>query len=76
MGTVSNASHTLWGLATEGLRALALDGKPFPRASGTRQTFVARGLAPAAVHYFAVRSRDEAGNGSRLSNVAMGRTQR
>ncbi len=47
---------------------------PVPSAAGTLQNYVLLGLAPNTVYYFAIKSRDEAGNWSALSNVLMFRT--
>lgn len=50
--------------------ATAVSGLPAPAISGTTETFVVTGLAPNTVYYFAIKTRDEAGNWSPLSNVA------
>jgi hypothetical protein len=62
---MSGAPITLstWGSAT------AIDGLPAPRASGTTQQVVVRGLTGGTAYYFALRVRDDAGNWSGLSNV-------
>lgn len=54
---------TNWDLATP------VSGPPAPRAAGTRQTCVVRGLTRGTVYYFAIRTRDGADNWSGLSNV-------
>ncbi len=42
---------------------------PAPRPAGARQDFVVRGLSRSNEYWFAVRSRDDVGNWSPLSNV-------
>lgn len=46
-------------------------GLPVPGPSGTKEVFTVRGLPEATTIYFALRSRDEAGNWSPMSNVAV-----
>ncbi len=55
--------ETNWGSAT------VVTGLPAPLPAGTRQRAVVRGLVPGTTYYFAIRSADEAGNWSALSNV-------
>ena len=45
-------------------------GVPAPAAAGTRQSTVVTGLTPTATYYFAMKTVDDAGNWSGLSNVA------
>ncbi|MBI5709857.1 MAG: hypothetical protein HZC42_06040 [Candidatus Eisenbacteria bacterium] len=52
-----------WGSAT------GIPGLPAPLVSGTTQAVTVRGLTPGETVYFAVRTRDDAGNWSGLSNV-------
>lgn len=52
-----------WDLATP------VSGLPAPRVAGTRQTFTVRGLSSGTTYYFAIRTRDDAGNWSGVSNV-------
>jgi chitodextrinase len=55
--------------------AAALVGNaPAPAAPGTHQSVVVHALARQATYYFAMRTSDEAGNVSALSNVATGTT--
>lgn len=49
--------------------AIKLTGEPIPTLAGTVQNYLAIGLNPGTTYYFAVRSTDEAGNESALSNV-------
>lgn len=46
-----------------------LSGEPTPALAGTTQTFVASGLNSNTNYYFAVKTADEAGNISSISNV-------
>jgi hypothetical protein len=64
---MSGSAITLanWGLATP------VPGMPAPAPGGTPQRVVVRGLTPGATYYFALRSSDEAGNWSGLSNLVM-----
>ncbi|MBN2208582.1 MAG: hypothetical protein JW759_04735 [Candidatus Coatesbacteria bacterium] len=41
-----------------------------PQPAGSTETFVVSGLTANKPHYFAIKAYDEAGNGSRMSNVA------
>lgn len=43
---------------------------PTPKTPGTQETFLVTGLTPATRYWFALKSADEAGNWSALSNVA------
>jgi hypothetical protein len=52
-----------WDLATP------VGSLPAPRVSGTRQTVTVHGLSSGTVYYFALRTRDDAGNWSGISNV-------
>ena len=49
--------------------ATAATGAPAPAAPGTPQSLVIRGLNRQVTYYFALRTADEAGNRSALSNV-------
>jgi hypothetical protein len=53
-----------WAAATQ------VPGMPAPAANGTSQSIVVRGLTNGQVYYFAVRTEDDAGNWSAISNVA------
>jgi hypothetical protein len=44
-------------------------GSPTPRASGTRQSAVVRGLTRGTTYWFAIKTVDEAGNWSNVSNI-------
>jgi hypothetical protein len=49
--------------------ATAVTGLPAPANSGSRQTLVVRGLSKGTTYYFALKTTDDAGNVSPLSNV-------
>jgi hypothetical protein len=49
--------------------AAVLTGVPNPAAAGASQSYVVRGLTNGTVYYFAIRTVDEAGNWSGLSNL-------
>ncbi len=51
-------------------QAEMVSGMPLPRAAGTRQSVVVRGLTPGVIYYFAMRTADDAGNWSGISNIA------
>ena len=50
--------------------AVRCAGVPAPDSAGTHQVFRVTGLEPGVRYWFALRTRDNAGNWSRLSNVA------
>ncbi len=52
-----------WGQATP------VPGLPAPQISGTRQSVTVNGLTQGTTYYFAIRTQDDAGNWSPLSNV-------
>ena len=52
-----------WGSAT------VVTGAPAPLAAGARQAMVARGLTNGTTYYFAIKTVDDAGNWSLISNV-------
>jgi chitodextrinase len=49
--------------------ATTVTGEPAPAAPGTAQTYTVRGLLRQTAYYFAVKTSDEGGNVSDLSNV-------
>ena len=49
--------------------AITVTGIPAPAAPGTAQTALVRGLSRQVTYYFAMRTADEAGNRSAISNV-------
>jgi hypothetical protein len=51
------------------LLATRITGLPAPTAAGTRQSFVVNGLADGTTWYLALRTIDDAGNWSSVSNV-------
>ncbi len=50
-------------------QATPLTGLPLPAVAGTTQSFVVSGLNPGSTYYLAIKTRDEVGNWSTLSNV-------
>jgi hypothetical protein len=59
----SPIDETSWSGAT------LVSGLPAPLAAGTRQSAVVRGLTAGTTYYFAIKTADEAGNWSAISNV-------
>lgn len=62
MGT-SPISDAGWSSATQ------LSGVTAPRPSGSLESFMVRGLTRGTPYWFALKTRDDAGNWSRISNV-------
>jgi hypothetical protein len=54
------------------LQATAVAGMPRPARPGSRQKFVVTRLIPEQTYYFALKTVDESGNWSGISNVARG----
>lgn len=54
--------------------ASTVTGEPAPLVAGTQQTFTVTGLQPSRTYYVAIRSTDNGGNLSGLSNVPSGAT--
>jgi fibronectin type III domain protein/flagellar hook capping protein FlgD len=50
--------------------AARVSGVPAPAAPGTSETYIVTGLQPGGLYYFALKTADEAGNWSGLSNIA------
>lgn len=68
-----------WSLApianlTDFSRATAVANVPAPQTAGSSESFTVTGLSPATAYWFAIRTFDEAGNGSGLSNVVTATT--
>jgi len=61
--SASAISSSNWDAAT------VVPGMPAPLVAGTHQSTVVRGLTPGATYYFAIKTVDNAGNWSGLSNV-------
>jgi len=59
----SNITMGNWSSATE------VSGAPLPQVAGSTESFDVTGLQSGTLYYFAIRSVDEAGNWSNLSNV-------
>jgi hypothetical protein len=51
--------------------ATPVPGLPAPAAPGTRESFTVSGLDPAVTHYFAIRTVDDRGNWSLISNLGI-----
>mgnify|MGYP001560829433 CR=1 FL=1 len=49
--------------------ATQVTGEPAPAAPGTSQSFTVTGLSPATAYWFAIKTADDAGNWSGISNV-------
>lgn len=47
---------------------------PAPHIAGTAETITVAGLSPSTAYWFALRTRDEVGNVSELSNIATATT--
>ncbi|NEZ40993.1 IPT/TIG domain-containing protein [Paenibacillus alvei] len=52
----------------------AVYGEPFPRAAGLDESYTLTGLEPDTMYYVAMRTHDESGNISSLSNIATATT--
>jgi subtilisin family serine protease len=61
-------TKTTWDTATRVL------GEPGPKAAGAAETFTVSGLDPSTTYYFALKVRDDMGNESALSDVAVATT--
>ena len=66
--STSQITNGNWGSATP------VTGEPAPAAAGTQQTYTITGLTVNRTYYVAMKTTDEAGNVSALSNVANGTT--
>jgi len=60
----SNIDNETWGFA------IRTTGEPTPEPANSTETFVVGGLASATTYYFALKTIDNAGNPSDLSNIA------
>ncbi len=56
-------------------QAISVDGEPSPNPAGFQESFTIENLTPGTTYYFAVKSADESGNWSPLSNVAVVATE-
>lgn len=61
--STSNISDANWSTA------LQAAGEPAPKVAGTAESFTVNGLQPSTTYFFALKTSDEAGNWSVLSNV-------
>src|SRR3989344_2490397 len=66
--STSFINESSWG------SAIPLTGEPAPQIAGTLQTFVVSNLTASSTYYFAIKTSDEAGNVSILSNSPQGIT--
>ncbi|MBI4657151.1 MAG: fibronectin type III domain-containing protein [Elusimicrobia bacterium] len=55
-------------------QATLVESPPYPEPAGTISTFTVTGLFPGTTYYFAIKSKDEIGNISNISNIAKGIT--
>jgi hypothetical protein len=55
--------------------AIQITGEPTPSPAGTVQSYMVRGLMPSTAYYFAMKTVDDAGNWSALSNVVSETTE-
>jgi chitodextrinase len=54
--------------------ATPIAGVPAPQVAGSQESFTVTGLTPATTYWFALRTQDESGNISDLSNIVSGAT--
>ncbi|MCJ7655831.1 MAG: PQQ-binding-like beta-propeller repeat protein [Dehalococcoidia bacterium] len=66
--SISSITETNWDSATQ------CTGVPYPQPAGSSENFTVTGLSAGATCYFALKTSDEAGNESGLSNVISGTT--
>jgi hypothetical protein len=64
----SSISDSTWTSLTQAT------GESAPKIAGSSETMTVSGLSSSTLYYFAIKSKDEAGNESNLSNVANGTT--
>lgn len=62
--STSAITEANWGSATQA------SGEPSPHAAGTDESFTVTGLDPNTTYYFAIKTSDEVGNTSAISNIA------
>jgi len=66
---------TIGAITEDGFNAATqAQGEPVPQAAGGAETFMLTGLTPGTTYFFGVRTTDEAGNVSGLSNSPQGVT--
>ncbi len=66
--STATLNEAAWGFAT------ALTGEPAPKAAGQAETFLVTGLQPNTTYNFALKTTDDAGNTSAISNIATKKT--
>ena len=57
------------------LSATKIEKSPIPARAGTRKSFIVTNLEPGTKYYFAIKTKDEAGNISAMSNIVIGQTK-
>jgi hypothetical protein len=62
--STSSLGEANWGSATQ------VQGEPVPQTAGQRETMTVTGLEPNTMYYFGLKSVDDSGNWSALSNIA------
>ncbi len=66
---VNELSEATWGTAT------SVASPPTPLSAGSTQSAIVTGLTPGTLYAFAIKTTDEAGNESAISNIAVKRTE-
>ncbi|MBU1102795.1 hypothetical protein KJ853_04050 [Patescibacteria group bacterium] len=61
-------TESTWASSTQAV------GEPTPKIAGSVETTMVSGLSSSTTYYFAIKSKDEAGNESAFSNIASGTT--
>jgi hypothetical protein len=59
---------------TNWIKAIPCSGLPIPQLAGSSESYLVQGLSSETLYYFALKSGDDVGNVSDLSNVAEGST--
>lgn len=62
--TTATLNESAWGFST------AIAGEPAPKAAGQAETLLVSGLQPNTTYNFGIKTTDDAGNISTLSNIA------
>jgi hypothetical protein len=56
--------------------AMQVEGAPAPKSAGSAESLLITGLKPETTYAFALRTRDESGNWSSVSNIAVATTEK